>query len=175
MLKRFAQASGPGAYLRIVPRASSARATRSRSLDRPAHGVTIALVARRDPARRALLAHAARRPQLPGDLADGCCERAAEPPGRRDPAGAAEQALDRAAGPLDRAGEHGDLADGVAQALGRAVGAELVGLGEQDEQLLVAPDGEHVGLAQGGLRTAGRPPATLAAGSSTRTTEKTRP
>ena len=42
--RRFGEASRPGAYLRIVARASWPRATRSSVLSRPTHGITVALV-----------------------------------------------------------------------------------------------------------------------------------
>src|SRR5215218_5591843 len=69
MLKRFTRAERPGAYLRIRRAVEVA--------DRPAHGVTVALVARAVMIDAALLARAAAAPELPADLADWMLERAA--------------------------------------------------------------------------------------------------
>jgi MOSC domain-containing protein YiiM len=77
MLKRFTQAERPGAYLRIAREGELGAGDAVEVADRPAHGVTIALVARAVTIDHALLARAAAAPELPADLADWMLERAA--------------------------------------------------------------------------------------------------
>jgi MOSC domain-containing protein YiiM len=77
MLKRFTQAERPGAYLRIVCGGEIGAGDAIAVEDRPAHGITIALVARAVMIDPALLVLAASAPALPGDLADWMRERAA--------------------------------------------------------------------------------------------------
>src|SRR3954469_4301892 len=77
MLKRFTQAERPGAYLRIVREGEIGAGDTIEVVDRPAHGVTIAGVARAVMIDPALLVPAAAAPALPGDLADWMRERAA--------------------------------------------------------------------------------------------------
>src|SRR3954451_20164285 len=77
MLRRFTLAERPGAYLRIVREGEIGAGDAIAVDDRPAHGITIALVARAVMIDDALLAHAASAPALPGSLADWMRERAA--------------------------------------------------------------------------------------------------
>jgi MOSC domain-containing protein YiiM len=77
MLKRFTRAERPGAYLRIVREGEIGAGDTIEVHDRPAHGVTIAVVARAVMIDPELLLHAADAPALPGDLADWMRERAA--------------------------------------------------------------------------------------------------
>src|SRR4051794_1837113 len=77
MLKRFTRAERPGAYLRIVGEGEIAAGDAIEVAARPAHGITIALVARAVMIDHALLAGAADAPELPDDLADWMRERAA--------------------------------------------------------------------------------------------------
>jgi MOSC domain-containing protein YiiM len=77
MLRRFTLAERPGAYLRIVREGEIGAGDTIEAHDRPAHGVTIAVVARAVMIEPELLLHAADAPALPGDLADWMRERAA--------------------------------------------------------------------------------------------------
>ena len=77
MLKRFARAGRPGAYLRIRREGELGAGDRIDVVHRPNHGVTIALVSRAVLTDPALLARAAAAPQLPARLADWMRERAA--------------------------------------------------------------------------------------------------
>jgi MOSC domain-containing protein YiiM len=77
MLKRFTQAERPGAYLRIRREGELGAGDAVEVGDRPAHGVTIALVARAVMIDHDLLARAAAAPELPTDLSDWMLERAA--------------------------------------------------------------------------------------------------
>lgn len=77
MLKRFTQAQRPGAYLRIVREGDIGAGDAIEVVDRPAHGITIALVARAVMIDHALLAGAADAPALPDDLSGWMRERAA--------------------------------------------------------------------------------------------------
>jgi MOSC domain-containing protein YiiM len=77
MLKRFTRAERPGAYLRIVREGEIGAGDAIEILDRPAHGITIALVARAVMLDHALLAGAADAPALPDDLSDWMRELAA--------------------------------------------------------------------------------------------------
>jgi MOSC domain-containing protein YiiM len=77
MLRRFTLAERPGAYLRIVREGEIGAGDAIAVEDRPAHGITIALVARAVTIDDALLEHAASAPALPAGLADWMRERAA--------------------------------------------------------------------------------------------------
>ena len=77
MLKRFTQAERPGAYLRIVREGEIGAGDAIEVVDRPAHAVTVALVARAVMIDHALLAGAADAPALPVDLSNWMRERAA--------------------------------------------------------------------------------------------------
>jgi MOSC domain-containing protein YiiM len=77
MLKRFTRAERPGAYLRIVAEGEIGAGDVIDVRDRPAHGVTIALVARAVTIDHALLARAAAAAELPADLSSWMLERAA--------------------------------------------------------------------------------------------------
>ena len=77
MLKRFALASRPGAYLRIVREGELGAGDPIEVLDRPDHGVTVALVADAIQLDETLLARAAEAPRLPGALREWLLERAA--------------------------------------------------------------------------------------------------
>jgi MOSC domain-containing protein YiiM len=68
MLKRFAQASRPGAYLRIISEGDLAVGDEVEVLSRPAHGVTIALVSEAILLDDALLPRALEAKELPEDL-----------------------------------------------------------------------------------------------------------
>ena len=76
MLRRFAEAGRPGAYLRIVEEGELGAGDRVDISDRPAHGVTIGLVARAILLDERLLAGAAAAPELPESLARWMRERA---------------------------------------------------------------------------------------------------
>lgn len=76
ILKRFAHASRPGAYLRILEPGEIEAGDAIEVLDRPAHGVTIRLVADAILLDQALGHDAARAPQLPEPLRDWLIERA---------------------------------------------------------------------------------------------------
>jgi MOSC domain-containing protein YiiM len=76
MLRRFAEASRPGAYLRIVREGELEEGDAVEIGPRPAHGVTVALVARALLLDDALLARAAAAPELPAGLARWMRERA---------------------------------------------------------------------------------------------------
>ena len=77
MLKRFTQAERPGAYLRIVREGEIAAGDAIEVLDRPAHGITVAVVARAVMIDHALLAGAADAPAMPRDLSEWMRGRAA--------------------------------------------------------------------------------------------------
>jgi MOSC domain-containing protein YiiM len=77
MLKRFTRAERPGAYLRIVREGQIGAGDAIEVADRPAHGITVALVARAVMIDHALLRPAADAPELPDDLSDWMRERAA--------------------------------------------------------------------------------------------------
>jgi MOSC domain-containing protein YiiM len=70
MLKRFAQASRPGAYLRIVEEGSVGAGDAVEVLHRPEHGVTVQLVADAFLLDPALQREAAKAPELAASLAD---------------------------------------------------------------------------------------------------------
>jgi MOSC domain-containing protein YiiM len=77
MVKRFAQASRPGAYLRIVREGLLAAGDAIEVLSRPAHGVTVRDVSDAILLDETLLARAASAPELPADLASWMRSRAA--------------------------------------------------------------------------------------------------
>jgi MOSC domain-containing protein YiiM len=77
MVRRFAEASRPGAYLRIVAEGELGAGDAVEVRDRPAHGVTIALVSRSILLDETLLATAAAAPALAAELASWMRERAA--------------------------------------------------------------------------------------------------
>jgi MOSC domain-containing protein YiiM len=76
MLKRFAQASRPGAYLRIVTEGELGEGDAVQITDRPDHGVTIALVSDAILLDGSLLPRALEAPQLPAELREWMAERA---------------------------------------------------------------------------------------------------
>jgi MOSC domain-containing protein YiiM len=77
MVKRFAQASRPGAYLRIVTEGELGAGDDIEVLGRPEHGVTVRDVSDAILLDEALLASAAAAPELPADLAAWMQARAA--------------------------------------------------------------------------------------------------
>ena len=77
MVRRFARAGRPGAYLRIVREGEIGAGDAIEVGARPDHGVTVALVSRAILAEPALLEPAAAAPELPDDLAAWMRERAA--------------------------------------------------------------------------------------------------
>ena len=77
MLKRFTRAERPGAYLRIVREGELGAGDAVQVRDRPAHGITVALVARAVMIDRTLLARAGAAPELAAGLAALMLERAA--------------------------------------------------------------------------------------------------
>src|SRR5829696_2674231 len=70
MVKRFAQASRPGAYLRIVTEGELGPGDAVEVLSRPGHGVTVRDVSDAILLDETLLAAAAAAPELPGPLAE---------------------------------------------------------------------------------------------------------
>jgi MOSC domain-containing protein YiiM len=76
-LRRFTLAGRPGAYLRIRTEGELGAGDAVDVTGRPAHGITVALVARAVMVDHGLLAQAAAAPELPADLADWMLERAA--------------------------------------------------------------------------------------------------
>jgi MOSC domain-containing protein YiiM len=78
MLRRFAHAGRPGAYLRIVVEGEIGAGDAIEVVSRPAHGVTIGLVGDAILRDDSLLARAAVAPELPAPLAAWMRERAAE-------------------------------------------------------------------------------------------------
>ena len=77
MVKRFAQASRPGAYLRIVSEGSLGAGDPIEVVARPGHGVTVRDVSDAILLDEAKLERAASAPELPADLAEWMRERAA--------------------------------------------------------------------------------------------------
>jgi MOSC domain-containing protein YiiM len=77
MLRRFVQAERPGAYLRIVMEGELGAGDAVEVVRRPAHGVSVALVARALLLDEALLAEAAVAPELPVGLRAWMLDRAA--------------------------------------------------------------------------------------------------
>jgi MOSC domain-containing protein YiiM len=76
MLRRFAEAGRPGAYLRIVREGSMAAGDAVEILSRPAHDITVALVSAAILLDETLLERAAAAPALPEDLSAWMLERA---------------------------------------------------------------------------------------------------
>jgi MOSC domain-containing protein YiiM len=77
MVKRFAQASRPGAYLRIVEEGDLGAGDEVEVVGRPEHGVTIALVSDAIMLDEDLLARTLEADALPGELRDWIASRAA--------------------------------------------------------------------------------------------------
>ena len=77
MVKRFANASRPGAYLRIVREGTLGAGDPIEVISRPAHGVTVRDVSDAILLDEGLLERAAAAPELPADLAEWMRERAA--------------------------------------------------------------------------------------------------
>ena len=77
MVRRFAEAARPGAYLRILAEGELGAGDAVDLLSRPAHDVTIELVSRSILLDETLLARAATAPQLPDDLSRWMLDRAA--------------------------------------------------------------------------------------------------
>ena len=77
MVKRFAQASRPGAYLRIAREGELGAGDAIEVVHRPAHGITVRDVFSAILLDEALLERAASAPALPADLAEWMRERAA--------------------------------------------------------------------------------------------------
>jgi len=77
MVKRFARASRPGAYLRIVTEGELGAGDEVEVLSTPAHGVTVRDVSDAILLDEARLAAAAEAPELPAELAAWMRERAA--------------------------------------------------------------------------------------------------
>jgi MOSC domain-containing protein YiiM len=77
MLKRFALASRPGAYLRIVEEGALGAGDAIELLDRPRHGVTVRLVADAIQLDETLLGDALAASQLPAELHAWLARRAA--------------------------------------------------------------------------------------------------
>jgi MOSC domain-containing protein YiiM len=77
MLRRFTLAERPGAYLRIAREGEIGAGDAIEVSGRPAHGITVALVARAVMIDPTLLDRVAEAPALPADLADWMRERAA--------------------------------------------------------------------------------------------------
>jgi MOSC domain-containing protein YiiM len=77
MVKRFAQASRPGAYLRIVREGSLGAGDAVEVLARPSHGITVREVSDAILLDETLLARAAEAPELPAELAGWMRSRAA--------------------------------------------------------------------------------------------------
>jgi MOSC domain-containing protein YiiM len=77
MVKLFAQAGRPGAYLRIVAAGELGAGDRVDITQRPSHGVTIAQVSRAIMLDESELAAAAAAPELPAELSRWMLERAA--------------------------------------------------------------------------------------------------
>jgi MOSC domain-containing protein YiiM len=70
MVKRFGQASRPGAYLRIITEGELGAGDELEVISRPDHGVTVALVADAILVDDSLMAHVATAPELAQDLAE---------------------------------------------------------------------------------------------------------
>ena len=77
MVKRFARARRPGAYLRILTEGSLAACDVVEVLSRPSHGVTVRDVADAILLDETLLASASMAPELPPELAEWMRSRAA--------------------------------------------------------------------------------------------------
>jgi MOSC domain-containing protein YiiM len=77
MVRRFAEAGRPGAYLRIVTEGELGSGDQVHITHRPAHGVTVADISRAILLDETQLSVAARAPELPESLARWMLERAA--------------------------------------------------------------------------------------------------
>jgi MOSC domain-containing protein YiiM len=77
MVRRFARAQRPGAYLRIVEEGEIGAGDPIEVHDRPEHDITVALVSRAILLDEDLLHHAASAPALPAELARWMLRRAA--------------------------------------------------------------------------------------------------
>jgi MOSC domain-containing protein YiiM len=77
LVRRFAEAARPGAYLRILAAGELGAGDAVELLSRPDHEVTIELVSRSILLDETLLARAAAAPQLPRELAGWMLDRAA--------------------------------------------------------------------------------------------------
>jgi MOSC domain-containing protein YiiM len=77
MVRRFAQADRPGAYLRIVTSGDLGSGDEVEIRSRPNHGITVAMVSRAILVDPGLLPRASSAPALPGDLAEWMRERSA--------------------------------------------------------------------------------------------------
>ena len=77
MLKRFAQAERPGAYLRLFAPGEIGAGDAIEVVSRPDHHVSVRLVSNALLLDETLLSRAAAAPQLPRELADWMLERAA--------------------------------------------------------------------------------------------------
>ena len=101
MVKRFALASRPGAYLRIVVEGELGAGDLVEVVSRPAHGVTVREVADAILVDDTLLVRAASAPELPADLADWMRSRAPSPPhpAAVDGSAGAKQPAPRPTGP----------------------------------------------------------------------------
>jgi MOSC domain-containing protein YiiM len=77
MVRRFAQAERPGAYLRILREGEIGAGDAIEVVDRPLHGISVALVSRALLLDEELLAEAAQAPELPTALAAWMRDRAA--------------------------------------------------------------------------------------------------
>jgi MOSC domain-containing protein YiiM len=77
MVRRFAEVGRPGAYLRIVDEGELGAGDPVELLERPGHGITVALVSRAILVDASLLERAAAAPELPPDLSGWMLERAA--------------------------------------------------------------------------------------------------
>jgi MOSC domain-containing protein YiiM len=77
LVRRFAEAARPGAYLRILGAGELGAGDAVELLSRPDHEVTIELVSRSILLDETLLARAAAAPQLPQELAGWMLDRAA--------------------------------------------------------------------------------------------------
>jgi MOSC domain-containing protein YiiM len=77
MVKRFGQASRPGAYLRIITEGELQKGDEVTILSRPDHGITLANVADAILLDDSLLEHAASAPELAPDLAESMRAHAA--------------------------------------------------------------------------------------------------
>ena len=75
MVRHFARAGRPGAYLRIIREGELGEGDRIEILARPAHGITIAVVGRAIVSDHAALVSAAAAPALAPDLAAWMRER----------------------------------------------------------------------------------------------------
>jgi MOSC domain-containing protein YiiM len=70
MVKRFGEASRPGAYLRIITEGELQKGDEVTVLSRPEHGITVANVADAILVDDSLMAHVATAPELAQDLAE---------------------------------------------------------------------------------------------------------